>query len=68
MLSGCFAGDALPTGSPGRLSDTQRGDIAAIKAANVAYQVTKAKAGHDEQVAIGNARATLQATGDVGAA
>src|ERR1700724_1241406 len=26
LLSGCLAGDALPTGSPGRLSDTQRGD------------------------------------------
>ena len=26
VLSGCLAGDALPTGSPGRLSDTQRGD------------------------------------------
>ena len=26
LLSGCLAGDALPTGSSGRLSDTQRGD------------------------------------------
>lgn len=26
LLSGCLAGDALPTGSPGRLSDTQRAD------------------------------------------
>jgi hypothetical protein len=26
LLSGCLAGDALPTGSPGRLSGTQRGD------------------------------------------
>jgi hypothetical protein len=26
LLSGCLAGDAVPTGSPGRLSDTQRGD------------------------------------------
>lgn len=39
--------------------------IVAIKNANTAYQVAKAKAGHDEQVAIDNARATLQATGDV---
>ena len=26
LLSGCLAGDALATGSPGRLSDTKRGD------------------------------------------
>src|SRR5882724_6150771 len=26
LRSGCLAGDALPTGSPGRLSDTQRTD------------------------------------------
>lgn len=40
----------------------------ATKAANVAYQVTKQKAEHDKQVAVNNARATLQATGDLGPA
>ena len=40
---------------------------AIIKAANVTLQTTAQKAEHDKQVAINNARATLQATGDVGA-
>jgi len=44
------------------LTDTQ---IASVKAANVAFQVTAQKAEHDKQVAINNARDALRATGDV---
>jgi hypothetical protein len=42
-------------------SDSQ---IAAIKAANVQYQVTKAKAGHDEHAAIQVAKDLLRSQGD----
>jgi hypothetical protein len=40
----------------------------ATKTANTAFQTTAQQAGHDAQVAINNARATLQATGDTGPA